>query len=101
MDNTPPMPPQPVVILNPQKTSGFCVTSMILGIISILGGAITIILPILAIIFGHLGYKQCKRDPNTTGSGMGITGLILGYLTLLGILRIMGLVLLYFFAKQS
>jgi len=57
---------------------------MILGILSILGAAIFLLPPLLAVIFGHLSLGQCKRDPMIGGRGMGLAGLVLGYITLAG-----------------
>ena len=68
----------------PTKTSGMAVTSMILGILSILGAAIFLLPPLLAVIFGHISLGQCKRDPALGGKGMGVAGLVLGYITLAG-----------------
>jgi hypothetical protein len=68
----------------PTKTSGLAVTSMILGILSILGAAFFLLPPLLAVIFGHLSLGQCKRDPMIGGRGMGLAGLVLGYITLAG-----------------
>ncbi len=66
------------------KTSGLAITSMIIGILSILGAAMFLLPSLLAVIFGHIGINQCNRDPMMTGKGMAITGLVLGYLTLAG-----------------
>jgi hypothetical protein len=57
---------------------------MILGILSILGAAFFLLPPLLAVIFGHLSLGQCKRDPMIGGRGMGLAGLVLGYITLAG-----------------
>ena len=57
---------------------------MILGILSILGAAVFLLPPLLAVVFGHLSLGQCKRDPMVGGKGMGIAGLVLGYITLAG-----------------
>ena len=57
---------------------------MILGILSILGAAFSLLPPLLDVIFGHLSLGQCKRDPMIGGRGMGLAGLVLGYITLAG-----------------
>lgn len=62
------------------------VTSMILGIFSMVGGAFFFIPPILAVIFGHVSRSHCKKDPNLNGSGMAMTGLLTGYISLAGLL---------------
>ncbi|MGN6197300.1 hypothetical protein [Humibacter sp.] len=60
------------------QPKGFSITSLILGLASILFG-FTFLVPIGAVIFGAIGIK---REP--TGRGMSITGLILGGIMLLG-----------------
>ncbi|MGH9414410.1 MAG: DUF4190 domain-containing protein [Terriglobales bacterium] len=57
-------------------TNGFAIASLILGILWLywLGS-------ILAIVFGHVALVQIKRaGDNSTGRGMAIAGLVLGYL---------------------
>ncbi len=56
---------------------------MILGIVSLIGGAILFIPPILAVVFGHVSLSQTKKDPALRGRGMGIAGLVMGYATVM------------------
>jgi type IV pilus assembly protein PilA len=65
-----------------QRTSGMAITSMILGISSVLGGALLLIPPVLAVIFGHISLSKCKKDPALGGRGMGIAGLVMGYVAI-------------------
>lgn len=73
-----------ITTVNQEKTSGLAVTSLIVGIISILGGAMFVIPPILAVVFGHISVSACNKDPNLTGKGMGIAGLVMGWLGIAG-----------------
>jgi hypothetical protein len=50
------------------------IASMVLGIVWIYW-----IGSILAVVFGHIALRQIKRDPYSTGRGMAIAGLVLGY----------------------
>ena len=65
-----------------QKSSGLAITSMIMGIISLMGAALLVFPPILAVIFGHVSLSKCKKDPTLGGRGMGIAGLVMGYVAI-------------------
>jgi hypothetical protein len=59
-------------------SNGFCVASLVLGIIGI-PASCTIVTPILAIIFGAIGLNQAsKADVQAGGKGMAIAGITLG-----------------------
>lgn len=59
-------------------SNGFCVASLVLGIIGI-PAFCTVITPLLAIIFGIIGYNQAnKADVQSGGKGMAIAGIICG-----------------------
>ena len=58
------------------------VASLVLGIISMMGGAILLVPMILAIVFGHISLSRIRKDPKLTGSGLAITGLVLGYVSI-------------------
>lgn len=60
------------------RNNGMAVASMVLGIIGLVtcGG---VIFSVGAIIFGHVAQNQIKRT-GEAGSGMAVTGLILGYI---------------------
>ena len=58
------------------------VTSLILGIFSMLGGAILVVPMVLAIVLGHLSFSRIKKDPTLTGKGMAMAGFILGYVSI-------------------
>lgn len=69
---------QPMYYGMQPQPKGLSIASMVLGIVSVLIGFI-MVTQIAAIITGHLALK---REP--AGKGMSITGLVLGYLCLLG-----------------
>jgi len=85
-ENTPP----PVQIVRheygpgagPRTTSGLAVASMIMGILSMLGGCYLIIPVVLAVIFGHIAVSQCNKDPSLAGKGMAVAGLVMGWIGL-------------------
>jgi DNA-directed RNA polymerase subunit RPC12/RpoP len=58
-------------------SNGFCVASLVLGIIGIPAGC-TIIMPLLAIIFGIIGFNQTSQASEGGGKGMAIAGIICG-----------------------
>jgi DNA-directed RNA polymerase subunit RPC12/RpoP len=59
-------------------SNGFCVASLVLGIIGI-PAACTLILPVLAIIFGIIGIAQISRNEGEGGGkGMAIAGIVCG-----------------------
>jgi DNA-directed RNA polymerase subunit RPC12/RpoP len=59
----------------PGSDSGFCTASLVLGIISLPLGCI-IIPPILAIIFGFIGYRQASRADNSSDKKKAIGGVV-------------------------
>ena len=59
-------------------SNGFCVASLVLGIIG-LPAACAVIPPVLAIIFGAIGYNQVsKSGVEGGGKGMAIAGIVCG-----------------------
>ena len=64
-------------------TNTWAVASLVLGIVSIVGGLCFVVPPILAIIFGGIALRTTNQATGqTSGSGLAITGLILGTLGL-------------------
>ncbi len=51
-----------------------------------MGGAVLLIPPLLAVIFGHISLSKMKADSAIGGKGLAITGLILGYLAIICLL---------------
>jgi len=99
-------PPYPVSALGPysRKTSGLAVTSLVLGILSMMGAAFFFIPPLLAVVFGHIAVSSCGRDPNLDGKGLAIAGLVMGWICLAGwillVLFFGGLAALFAFAAS-
>ena len=68
----------------PVMPAGLSVTSMVLGIISIMFGCIWglgILLGGLAVIFGIVAKRKCKRG-EAGGSGMAVTGIVTGLISI-------------------
>ncbi|GAA1351872.1 DUF4190 domain-containing protein [Falsarthrobacter nasiphocae] len=59
-------------------SKGLSVTSLVLGILSIMGGLLFFVPQVAGIVFGHIGLRQ---EP--TGRPLAIAGLIMSYLSLL------------------
>jgi ribosomal protein L40E len=60
----------------PGTSNGFCTASLVLGIISLPLGC-TVIPPILAIIFGAIGYRQASESGSSGDKGKAIAGMAL------------------------
>lgn len=56
-------------------SNGFSVASLVLGIIGIPAGC-TLIIPLLGLIFGIIGYSQSNAEGGGSGRGMAIAGII-------------------------
>lgn len=91
---------QPLAYGHTPSQNGLAIASMILGIISIpamcgyfVGGLIP---GVLAIIFGHIARAQIRRD-QSTGDGMAVAGLCMGYISTCIALLAIALVLMFFF----
>ena len=85
------------------RQNGLALTSMILGICSIVltfGCGIGFILGIPAVITGHIAKKQMKEDNLQTGDGMALAGLIIGYIVI-GLAVVTGVVIGLAFASGS
>ncbi|MBW4095476.1 MAG: DUF4190 domain-containing protein [Acidobacteria bacterium] len=63
----------------PAPTAGMSLTSMIIGIANMVGFGMTIVTPIVGVIFGHIGLR--KEQPQ--GRTFAIVGLVLNYASLL------------------
>lgn len=77
----PGFPPPPVYQAKP-KANGLALTSMILGILGITVGICLLffpVLPILAVVFGHIGLTQTRKT-GAPGRGYAISGLVTGYI---------------------
>lgn len=64
-----------------KSTSGMSITAMILGIVGLVfvwAPFIGFICALLGIIFGGIGMSQTKKNPNLSGRGMAVAGLVCG-----------------------
>jgi hypothetical protein len=67
-------------------SNGYCVASLVLGIIGI-PACFTLITPALAVIFGIIGLNQVGASSQGSGKGLSIAGIICGAVgCLLGVL---------------
>lgn len=65
----------------PATSSGMAVTSLVLGILSLICFGILTGIP--AIIFGHIAHGRARKSPERFGgAGMAIAGFIMGYLSI-------------------
>jgi hypothetical protein len=68
-----------------QRTSGYAIASLILGIAGFF--VVPIVPSILAIVFGQKARAEFRRDPTLGGDGLATAGIVLGWvgLALVGI----------------
>jgi len=66
--------PAPAAV-DAERTSGLAIGALVTGIIGLFVGIIFII----PIILGHMSLSQIGKNPGLKGRGMGLAGLILGY----------------------
>src|SRR5258708_19191941 len=84
---------QPYRPYQPPKTDGGAITSMVLGIASFVL-CLSIFTGIPAIILGHISRSRIKKSMGRLqGDGLALTGLILGYISLLFIPMIAAIVI--------
>lgn len=62
------------------KTNGQAVSSMILSLISITGCGCGPLLGLTGAILGHVSLGKVKNEPNASGTGVAMTGIIVGWL---------------------
>lgn len=91
----PPLAPPPPSAVKP-KASGMAVASMVLGVLGITVGLCLLffpVMPILAVVFGHLALRQISST-GAPGRGVAITGVVTGYVGIgLALLSLIGLAL--------
>jgi hypothetical protein len=68
----------------PKNQKGFAITSMVLGIISMVTGCIGIAVGIAAAVFGGIALNGMKRSGISDGRGMAIAGITLGIIAVIG-----------------
>jgi type II secretory pathway pseudopilin PulG len=72
----PPPPAPPAVVVQPPRTNGMAIASLVLGIVWVYG-----IGSVLALIFGYKGKKEIDSSGGTqTGRGLAIAGIVLGWI---------------------
>lgn len=64
----------------PRKTDALAITSLVLGILSMICCGMGVVTGIPAVICGHIATGRMKKDPNLQGKGLAVAGLIMGYL---------------------
>jgi Domain of unknown function (DUF4190) len=62
--------------VQPRNTNGMAIASLVCGVVGFSTCGVT---SILAVIFGHIGLGQIKRN-DEDGHGFAIAGLVLGYI---------------------
>lgn len=70
-------PPAPNPTGTPQPTSKLAIWALILGCLSLLCNLLT---AIPAIILGHMGLAETKKNPAIQGRSMAMAGMIIGYI---------------------
>jgi hypothetical protein len=61
-----------------KKNNGMATASLVLGIVGLVCCCGTLVLSVLAIIFGVLAKSEMKRSGNHEGEGMATAGFVLG-----------------------
>ena len=79
-----------------KKTDGISIAAMVCGILCYFIPYVGIILAILAIIFGGIGLRRTKSNPELKGKGMAIAGLVLGIVGLLFVVLAAALIASFF-----
>lgn len=65
------------------KTSGQAITSLVLGILSLVLFFMSFFLAVPAVVFGHVAMSRIKKSPKQIGgTGVARAGLVLGYLSI-------------------
>ena len=80
-----------------KKTSGFAITSLILGIISLFLGWIPLlgwIMIVLSILFGIIALFKISKNNTLQGKGLAIAGIILGAISLIIVIFFFGVFML-------
>jgi hypothetical protein len=60
-----------------QRTSGYAIASLILGIAGFF--VFPIVPSILAVVFGQKAREELRRDPTLGGEGLATAGIVLGW----------------------
>ncbi|MFE3580394.1 DUF4190 domain-containing protein, partial [Streptomyces vinaceus] len=76
----------------PQKSNGFGITAMVLGIIGVVTCYLGVLFGVPALVFGILGRKKAQRGEADNGP-MALAGIILGAIGIVISLLMIGLVI--------
>lgn len=75
----PALPPPGPVVAARVPTNGFAITSLVLGILGLIG--LWFVGPILALVFGYLARGQIDRSGGRQeGRGLAVAGIIMGWI---------------------
>ncbi|MGE2691876.1 DUF4190 domain-containing protein [Mycolicibacterium pulveris] len=81
--NYPPPPPYSGYLPPPSgPKNGFGIASLVIAIVALVSVIFGVVLGVVAIIFGFLGWGRAKRGEATNG-GMAVAGIILGILSII------------------
>ena len=81
-----------MTVENPaQRTSGYAIASLILGIAGFV--VFPIVPSILAVVFGQKAREELRREPTLGGEGLATAGIVLGWVGI----GIVGLLVLVWF----
>jgi hypothetical protein len=89
----PPPPPQPYAGYTPPPTApknGLGVAALVVAIIALLTVVGGVVLGVVAIILGFLGWGRARRGEATNG-GIAIAGIVLGFLSIIEAAVVIGL----------
>ena len=75
-----------------QRTSGYAIASLILGIAGFF--VVPIVPSILAVVFGQKARDELRRDPALGGEGLATAGIVLGWVGIVLIAIVLVFVLL-------
>ena len=82
-------PPALPALPSQRRTEPFSIWSLALGILSLVGCSLLAGIP--AVICGHVGLGRINRDPSLDGKGIAVAGLITGYIGVLVLPFIIGI----------
>lgn len=89
----PPPPPQPYAGYSPPPTgpkNGFGIAALVVAIVALLSVVFGVVLGVVAIIFGFLGWGRAKRGEATNG-GMAVAGIVLGFVSIIEAIAVIAL----------
>ena len=77
-----------------KQSSGLAITSLVLGVLSIVACGVGVIFTLPAVICGHIAFNRAKRDPaRYGGAGLAIAGFTTGYASIFFVAISAGLLL--------